>query len=127
MKKEILFVDDDIKILSIVERAVNRSGLNVGIRITPSCREAVFLLENTEIKLLITDLMMPEMNGFDLIEKAKKLRPEIKTILMSGSRLTEYELESRIFDYFIAKPFDIEHLRTMVGKIFEAGKIQDVE
>jgi CheY-like chemotaxis protein len=81
-QRSVLVVDDD----HVVHRAVTRFLTNRGYRIlaASSPREALSLAEQEPIDVLITDLIMPEMTGYDLSARIQKMRPEARVIYMSG-------------------------------------------
>ena len=80
----VLFVDDDASIMELGKRVLGDLGYTVFPACTP--KEALSLIEahSAEIDLLITDVIMPEMNGRELSGHAQKLCPKIKTLFMSG-------------------------------------------
>lgn len=80
----ILLVEDDKSILKLGERMLNSFGYTVLSAATPG--EAIKLVEESmgKIDLLLTDVVMPEMNGRELSERLKKQDPDLKTLYMSG-------------------------------------------
>ena len=80
----ILFVDDDPSMRKLVQRVLERGGYFV--HAVPTAEVAlVILTEDVPFDLLITDVVMPGgMNGFDLADKAKKLRPELRVLYLTG-------------------------------------------
>ncbi|MFK5954304.1 MAG: ABC transporter substrate binding protein [Desulfobacterium sp.] len=80
----ILMVEDDKSILKLGERMLNSLGYTVLSAATPG--EAIKLVEESmgKINLLLTDIVMPEMNGRELSERLTKQDPDLKTLYMSG-------------------------------------------
>jgi len=78
----ILFVDDDPEIREIVAAALARPGY--AIVTAPDAYEAVRILAYNRVSLLITDIKMPGVNGFELARQARALRPDIQIIYLSG-------------------------------------------
>lgn len=78
----ILVVEDDAVSLRIVTRALEHEEHEV----TPCgcAREAIDALSGGTFDILITDIMMPEQDGFSLIQAARRLRPGIKVIVLSA-------------------------------------------
>lgn len=76
--------------------------------------------ENPEMfSLLITDMRMPNMNGYELINKVKAIKPKIKTILISAYDITQDEIKRNLnpnirLDGLICKPIALEHLREII-------------
>ncbi|MBV9888186.1 MAG: response regulator [Acidobacteria bacterium] len=72
------------------------------------------------IHLLLTDIEMPGMNGFELASQIKMLKPRIKTIFMS-SGLTEcqWKEQAAVRDgtYFLQKPFSLKELEALIAKV----------
>ena len=78
----ILFVDDDPELRGIVAEALARPGYVI---ITASdAYEAIRILAYNRVNLLITDIKMPGINGFELAQQARALRPNIQIIYLSG-------------------------------------------
>ncbi len=80
----ILFVDDDPEIREIVAAALARPGYVIVT--APDAYEAVAvrILAYNRVSLLITDIKMPGVNGFELARQARALRPDIQIIYLSG-------------------------------------------
>lgn len=80
----ILVVDDEEQVLKLLESVLRRNGYRVLAARHPG--EAIVLSEQCEepIDVLITDVMMPQMNGHELAERLLKGRPEMKALYMSG-------------------------------------------
>ena len=81
-KALILLVDDDIGLRGIIHRFLERSGFSVAI--AGNGREALERLGILHIDLLLTDLMMPEISGIELIEAVRKNNPSLPIIAMSA-------------------------------------------
>src|SRR5690349_2026579 len=81
-QRTVLIVDDDRQILGLVERMLKPQGVKVVSAIRPS--EAIRIFEEEPIYLMISDVMMPEMDGGKLAERLLKLHPEARVLLISG-------------------------------------------
>jgi len=82
-----------------------------------SGEEAVGVLQNEPIELLITDIRMPGMDGTQLVEKARELNPAIGVVFMTGyASLTSAKdaIKQGALDY-IMKPFELSEIRQAVG------------
>ena len=103
----VLMVDDQQSILTIAKMLLGSLGYKVLTANTP--QQAILLAEENldVIHILVTDVIMPEMNGRELHERLKGSRPELKCIYMSGHSAGVIARE-RVLDggaHFIAKPF----------------------
>jgi two-component system, cell cycle sensor histidine kinase and response regulator CckA len=85
--------------------------------------EAIYLGGKSEyrIDLLITDMLMPEINGLELVERLKKTRPEMKCLYMSGYMANIIARHGVLKEgvHFIQKPFSRNELATKVRKALE--------
>jgi CheY-like chemotaxis protein len=81
-KRTVLIVDDDPQILRLVEKMLRPQGVHVLLAPRPS--EALRICESQPVHLLISDVMMPEMDGNKLAERVLKLHPEAHVLLISG-------------------------------------------
>jgi two-component system response regulator HydG len=100
----ILLVDDEVAHLKTLERVFNKEGYEV--LATDSGEEALDLLREHRVNLVITDLMMPDLDGMDLLKLVKTLRPETETILMTAFGTVERAVQGMkegAYD-FITKP-----------------------
>ena len=90
MKNEgsILIVDDEQPIIENLEYVLQ--DLHYDVYAALSGEDALEILEKTRIDLLVADIKMPEMDGFQLWETAKKIQPDLQCILITGeTRKTE--------------------------------------
>src|SRR5690606_17316455 len=115
-KENILIVDDDINILELLQRHLH--SLNYHTFKAVSVKEAVAILRDTEIDLLITDLKMPEVDGFELIQFVSEHYPTIPKLVVTGYPSIQDALsaiKSRVVDYLV-KPFTKAELKQAVEK-----------
>lgn len=115
-KENILIVDDDINILELIQR--NLQSLDYHTYKAVSVKEAVSILRDTEIDLLITDLKMPEVDGFQLIQFASEHYPNMPKLVVTGYPSVQDALsaiKSGAVDYLV-KPFTKDELRQSVLK-----------
>jgi DNA-binding NtrC family response regulator len=111
----IVCVDDEPLILATVSRCLRREQLDV--RTTDDPREALTMISQEEVAVIVSDYEMPQMTGAQLAGRARRLRPETVRILLTGKRTLETAVDGinqgEIFR-FIAKPFDHNELRSAV-------------
>jgi len=113
--KHILVVDDDASILSILTRALAAYDLTVA----HDGAEALALANNRPLDLLVTDYLMPEMTGDELISKLRAERPELKALVITGhgDLLDREAPEWWAAVPHVAKPFRIQALRETIETI----------
>ena len=122
-KAPILLVDDEESIRSVTARALTLKDFEV-IQ-APNAEEALKILKNNQsLQLLITDMVMPGMNGEELIKEAKKIYPDLPCLLMSGysESFEKHTSDQAKNFYFIAKPFVLADLLTKIKEILEKNK-----
>jgi DNA-binding NtrC family response regulator len=105
-KFKVLILDDEQDILNVIERFLNRRNL-VDVLTCTNPIDAIELIKNGDFKMLLTDIMMPEMNGVDVLKEVVKLRPEVKVIMMTAYSTIDKILECDkigAVDY-VTKPF----------------------
>lgn len=112
----ILVVDDDKDSLELFVLQLGREDRQIITLHTP--QEALTALENGPWDVLITDIMMPEIDGFTIIARARELYEEIPCIAITGYGTVQNvknALETGCFGY-INKPFDWTYLNDLVDK-----------
>jgi CheY-like chemotaxis protein len=116
-KKTVLFVDDEETILEVGSLMLQRLGYNV--LTTSKGEEAFEILKKNEVAFVILDMRMPGMNGDEICQQLKKIKPKVKVILASGYvgfYSTKY-LISIGFDEILEKPFTLENLSEKIENI----------
>jgi len=89
---QILVVDDEKSILSALNRALTREGIQV--MPTNSPKQALQLLSQEKFAVIISDMMMPEMNGVELLEMARQISPETMRIMLTGNADVKMAIEA---------------------------------
>jgi two-component system nitrogen regulation response regulator GlnG len=114
--RTILIADDDRAIRTVLSQALNRSGYNV--RATSSAATLWRWVEDGEGDLVITDVIMPDENGLDLVPRIRRVRPDLRVVVMSAQSTFSTALKATqrgAFDY-LPKPFDLKELLAVVGR-----------
>ena len=112
----ILVADDDAAIRTVVTQALSRAGFEV--RTSATAAGLWHWIANGEGNLVITDVVLPDESGFDLIPRIKRIRPELPIVVMSAQNtiLTAITAAERgAFDY-LPKPFDLKELIALVQR-----------
>lgn len=111
-----MLVDDDIQILELLQRHLKSMDYHTYKAV--SVKEALHILKDTEIDLLITDINMPEVNGIQLVKYAAEHHPEMSKLVVTGFPSLEDALsviKSGATDY-LTKPFTKMELAEVVKK-----------
>ena len=118
----ILIADDDRSIRVVLEQALLRDGHNV--RTTESGKTLLGWVEAGEGDLVITDVVMPDANGLDLIPRIKKIRSDLKVIIMSAQTtlFTAIKAAERGAFEYLPKPFDLDELAAIVNRAIAEPK-----
>ena len=120
MSATILVADDDRAIRTVLNQALARLGHDV--RMTGNASTLWRWIADGEGDLVITDVIMPDENGLDLIPRIKKLRPELRVIVMSAQNtlLTAVKATERGAFEYLPKPFDLRELISVVERALSA-------
>jgi len=108
----VLVVDDEPGVRALVQDILLREGYPVVHAGDPW--EALDVAESHPISLLLTDVMMPSMNGYELAMRIESMHPSTKVLFMSA-----YELHGRLVPTpnFIAKPFSVDGMVQAVSEV----------
>jgi DNA-binding NtrC family response regulator len=116
-------VDDDFDILNTIKLYLQRVGLNVFGFTDPNLALEHFRINFKDYALVISDIRMPTMNGFEFIQKIKEIRPAIKVLLMSAFEINGSELSAGLgeakIEGFVQKPISLHQLSSIVQKQLE--------
>lgn len=118
--KRILCVDDEVEIL----RALNRVFILTDYEIftASSAEEAFIIMRDNEIDMIISDMRMPEVDGYKLLSQVKMLYPDIIRIMLSGysdEKLIIKAVQENIVKSYIFKPWENKSLLARVERIFK--------
>jgi CheY-like chemotaxis protein len=118
----ILVVDDDEEVLALAVDVLEIAGYTV--LSTPDPRHALRLARShaEPLHLLLTDVVMPLMNGLQLAAEFQVLRPEVKILLMSAYRTKEiddYRMRLGLQGLFLDKPFTVAALTRAVRALLD--------
>ncbi|HEU4606288.1 MAG TPA: response regulator [Nitrososphaera sp.] len=114
--QSILVVDDELDIVVIFRQALARHGYAVFGFTDPALALEHFKLNSRDYALVISDVRMPQMSGFELAASVKAIKPDAKIVLMSAFEVTDLEFSTSAVkaNDFLRKPVDI---KTLVQKV----------
>lgn len=120
-KKRVLVVDDEQDMLWMLQRNLNKGMPDFEVLTASSGEEALALLSDTPVELVITDINMPGMNGLDLLIEINNRYPETGVIIMTAYPSIAYEREAMMSGSlrFVEKPFDIKDMRAIVKTVLK--------
>ena len=120
----ILIADDDAAIRTVLHQALGRAGYDV--RTTATAAGLWRWVSQGEGNLVITDVVLPDESGFNLLPRIKRLRPDLPVVVMSAQNtiLTAITAAERgAFDY-LPKPFDLKDLVALVQRALATPQAQ---
>ncbi len=133
--KQVLVVDDYFQMLEFLRSVLEFSHHEYQVLAVPSAEEGLLELRRTEFDLVITDVRLPGMSGFDLVRKVKDLNPEIPIIMITGysSEQGKKEADELGVKRYFKKPLDPDELLATVHSVLygtaeiEPERVEEVE
>ncbi|HLQ91624.1 MAG TPA: nitrogen regulation protein NR(I) [Xanthobacteraceae bacterium] len=123
----ILIADDDAAIRTVLNQALSRAGYEV--RSTGNAATLWRWISQGDGDLVITDVVMPDENAFDLLPRIKKARPELPIVVMSAQNtfITAIRASERGAYEYLPKPFDLKEVIAIVGRALAEPKTRTKE
>lgn len=119
----ILLVEDDEKLSKLFYTVLSKQGFNV--HIASNGIEGFDILENNHIDLIISDIMMPQMNGYDFTENVRKINEEIPILMITAK--DDFNSKQKSFligiDDYMVKPIDVNEMILRVHALLRRSKI----
>jgi two-component system, NtrC family, response regulator PilR len=115
----LLIVDDELSMRQFLTHLFQRDGHNM--RVAENGREAMVVLREQPIDVVISDVKMPDMGGIELLKAAREFRPDLEFIMMTAFANVDAAREAFLlgaFD-FIQKPFDNDLLKEIVARALQ--------
>ena len=121
--KRVLVVDDEDDMLWMLQRNLNKGMSEVEVLAASSGEEALAVLSDKDVNLVITDINMPGMNGLDLLIEVNNRYPDTGVIIMTAYPSNSFEREAMMGGSlrFVEKPFDIKDMRKIVGDVLKTS------
>jgi PAS domain S-box-containing protein len=119
----VLIVDDETVILDILHEQLNGHGYECVL--AQSSKDAIAAMRDAEPSLLVTDIGMPEMNGIDLAEAARRLWPDLAVIVMTGRSDASSAIGALRAgaDDYVMKPFDFEEMLICIERALDKRRL----
>ena len=128
IRKSILIVDDEFDIVTLIKASLQKHGFNTLAFTDPLLALEHFQNNSKDFALVISDIRMPSMNGYELIRKIKAERPTIKTILISAFEINKEEFSKIMptvkIDSFITKPISLKQLIHSIENSLKEKKME---
>src|SRR5437763_13860203 len=117
MEYSILLVEDDVDGREVLLKLLQRSGYRV--RAAGTASEALALLRQEGIDLLIADIGLPDRNGIELMCEARSIRPNLAGIALTGldEKACADDCSQAGFCHFLLKPIAFEKLKSLIAKL----------
>lgn len=116
----ILLVDDEFDIVTIFKLGLENQGFKVFAFAEPLLALEHFQKEPQQYGLVISDLRMPEMNGYDFIKRVKELNSQVKVFFLTAFEIDDLEIKKVLpnvkIDEFIHKPILLKDLTIRIRK-----------
>lgn len=121
--KNVLLIDDNKPVLESLSAYLSFFLRDCMVRTAENGRKAMDIMRSEAIDVILTDLEMPVMDGFELVAYAKVHYPAIPVLVMTGRHCPETENRAKSIgaSEYIVKPFDADSIRNMITARLEAG------
>ena len=119
MAKRLLIVDDEETLTYSLYQSFILSPNDYEVVTASSGEEAIERMQNAPFDLIITDIFMPGISGFDVLEWVKKEQPQTEVVIMTayGSSENREKALASGASYYLEKPFEIKEFKNLVIKI----------
>ena len=124
--KNVLIVDDEQIVLDVLQRILLRLGYDAVV--SDSGELAIEKFLNEEFDLVLMDILMPEMSGFDVARKMREIKPDQKIVIVTGlgtdAAIAQADLEQIDIDDVLPKPFSFENVRLLLDREINNNQYQ---
>ncbi len=122
--KKIIFVDDDQNILRGLRRVLRFLNGEWEVFYAASGREALSILGEYDIDIIVSDYRMPEMNGYELLTQVQKEYPQVVRAMLTGQPDKETYTDSiQTCHYFLWKPLNIDEFKLLLTKLTQLDSL----
>ena len=121
---KILVLDDDFDLTRLVKQILQRDGFkNIFAFTDPLLALEHFKMNHKDYSLIISDIRMPAMNGFQFVSEARKINPKVKILLMTAFEISDKELSQALpkpkIDGLIRKPATSKEISNIVSTVMK--------
>lgn len=121
----VLIVDDEARLSEVFKRELTAEGMNV--MTAPSAEDAISIIGAEQIDVAVLDIKLPDMDGVELLQKAKSMEPAMEVIMLTGFASIDTAIQSMklgAYDY-LTKPCKITELANVIAKAYEKKALRD--
>lgn len=124
---QLMIIDDEKDLLFVYKSGLEIDGIEIFTFDDPISALDEFSKNSEKYCIVITDMRMPVMSGYEIINKFKMINPKIRIIIISAYNITESEISQNLnsntkIDRVIRKPVTLEDLRRMIEDIWNGCK-----
>ncbi len=114
---EVLVIEKDLVAARQIKRMIKKWGHQA--EIFADSKKALARIAENFFELVLLDMFLPDMSGYELIPKIKKLKPDLDIITMTNLNSRELELKARKYGivFYLIKPFETKYLKSLVDHI----------
>jgi two-component system NtrC family response regulator/two-component system response regulator HydG len=123
IKGKVIVIDDEVNAAAALETLLREDGYEVSR--AHDAREGLALLERIDADVVLTDLRMPGMDGLELLQRIKEIRPEVMVLLMTayGTVKTAVRAMKLGAEDYLGKPIDVEELEVVLERVLEKKRL----
>ena len=123
MPQKVLLVDDDPELLNVMAERMRLMGIEVSTAATPW--KALEEIEKEDYDAIVLDLVMPGINGLDVLKTIKKTKSQIQVILLTGYATPEVAEEAKKIGALdlMEKPANLKYLCGKIGRGYEGNSL----
>ena len=125
MQAKVLVVDDDPAVRELLQTALEGGGFSA--KVVPGGHEALKELQESDYAVMVTDIVMPDMDGHELLRRAKAIDSSLQVIMITayGSISSAVQaMQAGAFDY-VTKPFDLDEIRLRATRALAERSLRD--
>jgi DNA-binding NtrC family response regulator len=124
MPKTLLIADDEDLTISLLEEVF--SSPDIRLHVATSGSEAISIIDRTDVDVVLTDFMMPGVDGLGVLTHAKNVHPNCEVILMTAFATVEHAVQAMKLGafHYITKPFKVVEVSNLVGRALELTAVR---